>query len=223
MNLKLNNDQRGIIDSWLIAFIITFIIFLGTAGFGVWAFTGMQDYKNNIQPKIEAAKTQAIKETNDKKDKEFIEKEKEPYVSYTGPAAYGSVSVTYPKTWSAYIDESGKGSNPVDGTLNPRFVPGLQSGSGVAVRFQVINSPYSTVVRNFESQAKAGKSTIKPYKADKVTGATGIRVDGEFQAAKKGSMVVLPLRDKTLEIWTEADQFIGDFNNIILPNLNFIP
>jgi len=46
---------------------------------------------------------------------------------------------------------------------------------------------------------------------------------GQIINGKKGSMVMFPLRDKTLKVWTEADQFVGDFNNSVLPNLTFVP
>lgn len=219
--VKLN--QKGMVDSWLIAFIITFLIFLGTAGFGVWAFAGMQDYKNNVQPKIDAAVTQAVEKTNAEKDKAFAEKEKEPYRNYTGPSAYGSVSLTFPKTWSSYIDDTAKGTTALDGILNPNYVPGLNSGIGVALRFQVLNTQYASSVRTYETAIKSGKATSRPYKSEKVPSAIGLRIDGEFLPQKKGSVVILPLRDKTLLIWTETDKYISDFDNIILPNINFVP
>jgi hypothetical protein len=36
-------------------------------------------------------------------------------------------------------------------------------------------------------------------------------------------MVVLPLRSQTLQIETAGSQFLGDFNNNILPNFSFSP
>jgi len=40
----------------------------------------------------------------------------------------------------------------------------------------------------------------------------------------QGSMVLVPLRDKTLKIWTEADEtYLKDFNENILPNYTFEP
>jgi len=215
--------QDGMVDTWLIAFIITLVVFFGAAGFGFWAYTGRQDYKNNVDAKIAEAVVRAEGVNSAKKDQEFLEREKEPLRSYKGPAAYGSVELLFPKTWSAYIDESGKSNAPLDGTLHPGFVPGLLSGAKVAVRFQVLNSSYAQTTRTLDNLVKTGKSTITPYRSSKVADVVGVRVDGEYQATKQGSMVVLPLRDKTLQIWTEGTQFTNDFNNIILPNLTFVP
>lgn len=221
-NMKRLN-QQGAIDSWLIAFIITLIVFFAASGFGLWAYMGKQEYKNNVDAKIEKAVTAAVIKNSSNKDKEFLEKEKLPLRTYNGPAAYGSVSVSYPKTWNLYMDETGKSTNAIDGFFNPNFVPGLQSGSSVALRVQVINKQYALVTRGFESNIKTGKVKAIPFKADKVPSAVGLRLDGEVVIGKQGSMVILPVRDKTLQIWTEAVQFVPDFNTIILPNLNFVP
>ena len=82
---------------------------------------------------------------------------------------------------------------------------------------------YSNVLSNFSSFIKNGKVRVSPYAAPKVQNVIGARVDGELTPNLTGSMVVLPLRNMTLKIWTEAPQFEDDFNNNILPNLTFRP
>lgn len=221
--IDLSNDQSGLVDVWFMSFIGVLVLFIGAAGFGIWAFMGMQDYKNNVEPKIAAAVATAEEATKAKKDAEFVEKEKQPLRIYTGPAPYGSVTVSYPKTWSVYMDESTKGSAPLDGSFNPGFVPGLVSGNNVALRVQVVDTAYADVAKTTESLVKNGKVTAVPVSVPKVPAAVGLRLDGEIVNKKQGAMVILPLRDKTLKIWTEASQYVGDFNTIILPELTFIP
>ena len=216
-------DQRGAIDSWLIAFIVTLLITLIALGFGLWAFSGRQEYKNKVDEKVAIAVADAETANSLKKDTEFAEKEKNPLRTYTGPATYGSLSISYPKTWSAYVDETAKSNLPLSGVLNPSFVPGLQSNLPVALRFTVSSSNYPSVVKTFDSLVKAGKIKVTPYKADKVPNVIGVRLDGEILTGKQGSMIVVPLRDKTLQVWTESPQFVPDFNTIILPNLVFVP
>lgn len=223
MNSNKKLDQRGSVDSWLLAFGAMLILFFGAIGFGVWAYTGMQDYKNNVDPKIASAVEEAKTATAAQKDEEFVEKEKEPLKIYTGPSAYGSIAVSYPKTWAAYVDESGRSSAPLDGQFNPNFVPGLQSGNNVALHIQVINTPYAEVAKSFDSAIKTGKVQAVPYALPKVPDTVGLRFTGEIVTKKQGALVILPVRDKTLKIWAEATQFIPDFDNIILKNLTFIP
>ena len=102
-------------------------------------------------------------------------------------------------------------------------MPGLQSDLPVALRFTVSGTNYSSIVKTFDSQVKAGKVKVTPYKADKVPNVIGVRLDGEITKDKQGSMIIVPLRDKTLQVWTESPQFVPDFNTIILPNLVFVP
>jgi hypothetical protein len=64
------------------------------------------------------------------------------------------------------------------------------------------------------------KITISPYQ---VSGVSGARIDGEINKGQDGSLVVLPVRDKVLYVWTEDKTYIADFNNIVLKNLSFIP
>ncbi len=216
-------NQSGTTDAWFIGFVIVLVLFFGATSFAVWAFMGRSDYKNNVDEKISTAVEAANKELGTVKDKEFAEKEKQPNRTYTGPAAYGTVSISYPKTWSVYVDESGKGSIPLDGYLNPNTVPGLQSGASFATRVQVTSTAYDQEVKRFDSFVKAGKLKASAFRADKVKDIVGIRMEGEVVVGKQGILVILPLRDKTLKVWTESTQFANDFQNTILPSLSFIP
>src|SRR3989344_4524267 len=90
------------VNGWLIACIITTLLFIAFAGFFGWAYMSRQDYKDNVDQKIATAVEVAKKQTETAKDNEFLEKEKLPLQDYTGPSQYGSLNIKYPKTWSAY-------------------------------------------------------------------------------------------------------------------------
>lgn len=210
----------------LIPLILLALFFIGAASFGAWAYMGRQDYKDNSDKKVAAAVEVAKKQTETAKDNEFVEKEKYPLRHYTGPSAYGSVDVQYPKTWSAYITESGNSASPIVGYFHPSFVPNTQSGpssNSFALRLEVVNTAYDQTLRQFDGNIKQGKIKVTPYKAPKVQDVLGARLDGEIITGKQGSMVLIPLRDKTLKVWTEANNFKGDFDNIIMANIVFVP
>lgn len=210
----------------IIGLLFTILLLIGALIFGVWAFGSRQDYKDNVDKKIEAAVTTAKQQQTILKDQEFQEKEKSPFKAYTGPGQYGSVHIVYPKTWSAYVIDGANGNTPLDGYFHPNFVPNVQntnSGVGFAIRVQVVATAYDQVLKGFDAAIKNGKATVSPYKAEKVANVSGARIDGEIVTGKQGSMVIFPLRDKTIMVWTEAAQFSNDFNTIILPNLTFIP
>jgi hypothetical protein len=208
----------------LVPLILTVVFLLAAIGFGVWAFMSRQDYKNNVDPKIASAVAIAQEQTKTEKDKEFIEKEKAPYKTYSGPQVAGSLSIQYPKTWSAFVTETESGSNLVDGYFHPNFVPGVQSGTDFALRVKVVSKSYDEELKQFESKAKQGKVRISPYKAAKLpAGTVGARIDGEINPGQQDSLILFPLRDKTIEFSTESAQFVPDFDSIIMANMTFAP
>jgi hypothetical protein len=221
-------DSNGAATGLLVMLIVMALLFFGALGFGLWAFTSRQDYKSNSDKKSAAAVAIAQKETATAKDNEFVEKEKSPLKKYAAPEAYGSLSLNYPKTWSALINESGQGTNPVDGFFYPNFIPGsggnaASTTASYALRISVTSTSYDTIVKTFDGPAASGLAKVTSFKPDKVAGVAGVRVDGAIYPNKQGALVILPLRDKTIEVWTESTTFLNDFNTIILPSLTFVP
>lgn len=220
---SLGVDERGMMNVLLIPLILTVVLLLGAIGFGTWAYVGRQDYKNNVDEKIGTATAIAVKEAQTEKDNEFIEREKQPLKDYRSPSQQGSVIIKYPKSWSGYVDESGKGSSSVDGYFYPNTVPGIQSDASYALRLQVIDKNFADEIKTFDSAIKLGKARAQPYEPINVKNVVGLRVEGEISTKQQGIMILIPLRDKTLKIYTESDQFFNDFNNNVLPNLSFTP
>lgn len=219
-----SSTERGF-SALLVPFILSILFLVGAIGFGGWAYTKMLDYKDNTDRKIQAAVTVAKQEESAAKDQEFEQKYKEPFRTYTGPSAYGSVSIQYPRTWSGYVDDTSTASPFIDGYFYPDVVPDIKAqGSALALRIQVVSESYSTVLAQAAGLVQQGKVKVTPYAAPKVPSIVGARLDGQLisQSQKSGSMVILPLRNTTLMLWTEAPQFQTDFENI-LSNLTFAP
>jgi hypothetical protein len=207
----------------IISLTLAVIFLLGAIGFGFWAYTNMQDYKYNSDEKVTTAVETAREEVSARKDAEFVEAEKKPTRLYSGPATYGSINFSYPKTWSAFVTDQNSGTT-IDGYFHPGVVPGLQSGTGFALRLQVVSSNYANEVSKWQGQVKSGKVKVSAYKAPLMQSVTGTRVEGEIQSKLQGVLVLLPLRDKTIEISTlSKDQFAGDFDSIVLPSFSFEP
>ncbi len=197
-------------------------LFVMTLVFGFWAFTERQDYKTNVDAKIEEANILAVQEAETAKDAEFVEKEKLPTRTYTGPETYGSVSFDYPKTWSIYAEEAASGT-VLDLYAFPGVVPGVDNKQSYALRVEITSNSYDSEIKRVQSAVEQGDATSVAFRPEKVPSVLGIRVDGKIANEKTGSMVILPLRDRTIKIYTELPQFTSDFNTIILPSLNFVP
>lgn len=208
---------------WIIAVVVLSLLLIGVGGFAFWAFQERSKYKNDTDKIV--AKEVALTEQRvaSEKDKQFLEDEKRPTKPYTGPATFGSVQIEYPKTWSAFITESGQGGTPIDGFLHPNFVPGTQSGTQFALRLEVVQRTYDDVLKQFDSKVRQGKVSVSPFRAENVPDVLGARVEGEINQGQKNLMVLFPIRDKTLKISTESESFFKDFNEIILKSLKFVP
>lgn len=222
------HNQDGAINGVGVGLVLVSVLLIGAIAFSVWAFSGRQDYKNNVDSKIAAAVDQAKSAEDKLKDRQAAEAAKQPLRAYHGPETYGSLSVNFPRTWSAYIDDTGSNSNAlVDGYFHPDIVPSVSSQSSVfALRIRVVNQPYSQVLQSFSSQQANHQATFSAYALPKLPKVVGIRVTGTVQVEqgnKTVDMIVLPLRSDTLELWTESNQFAADFNNNILPNFSFSP
>lgn len=216
------HNQDGAINVLLIPLILASLFLIGALAFGFWAFGERQDYKDNVDQKISAAVVVAKQQEGAVKDKQYAEAAKLPFKTYNGPEQYGSIALQYPKTWSAYVSVGdGRGGTALDGYFNPDVVPSVSEDTNTfALRVEVVSSSYSSVLRGFQNQKDV---TITPYALPKLPKVIGVRISGQIEQDKKGSMVILPVRDKTLKVYTEADTYLSDFDNNILPNLSFAP
>lgn len=215
-------DQKGSIQSSALLIGLVFLL-LASSAFGVWAFMGRADYKNNSDKKSAAAVVIAKEKQKAIDDASFLEKEKQPYETFDGPSEFGSIKIVYPKTWELYVDIKTAGSGTsVDGYAHPGYVPGVQSDTAFALRFQVLGSDYDGFLKQYESGAKNATVAVSPFRAELVNTVLGSRIDGQITTKRTGSVVLLPLRDKTLKIWTESTAYTADFNEI-LKNLTFSP
>lgn len=203
--------------------VILAVLFIFTFIFAIWAFGQMQDYKNNSDKKAAAAVKVAETAQETKLNAEFAEKEKSPYKTYLSSADFGSVKIVYPKVWGAYVNETAQSNSPVDGYFHPNFVPKTTGEVPIALRVQVNSTPYSQSLSEFEGGVQAGELKASPVVVDGVKGVTGMRFTGKISGNYTGSVVLFPVRDKTLKIWTEIPANVNDLNNIVLKNLTFSP
>lgn len=220
-------DQNGSAVA-IAAISVLSLLVVGLAIFAFSAYSTGQDYKNNSDQKAAQAVEKAKAEQEKQLQAKFDEEYKKPNTSYKGPASFGSVAFDYPKTWSAYVIE-GDGQ-PINGYFHPSVVPGIDSGAAYALRLEIVDLPYSQVVEEYNSLISSGQLTAKAYIPPKMEGNTGVqpglRLDGEVdqgESPKRGSLVIIQVRDKTLKIYTQSENFLNDFNNTILPTLTFSP
>lgn len=201
------------------------LLTIGGAVFGFWAFGERQTYKNDTDAIVAREVETAKGEQKEEDALRFAEEAKNPLKPYTGPSSYGSISLLYPKTWSGYINVSGDASAPFAAFFHPDTVtaPDNNGGPAVALKVEVLESEYSAVVKEREQKIESGELTASAYAFPKQPKEVGLRFVGKITDELVGTEILVPLRDKTIVVTTQTDQFLNDFNTYILPNFNFEP
>lgn len=211
---KLN--QKGILNPLVIPLVIAVVLVIVASVMAVMYYGKYVDQRDNNQPVIEKAVSDAEEAQKEKLEADFAEREKLPTSSYTSPSELGSVKLTFPKTWSSYVSvESGSQMNFYG---HPNFVPA--TNVNYALRMSVVDRSFADEMRQYDALVKKGDLKATSVQ---VSGVKGSRLDGFFRKDQEGSMVVFPLRDKTLRVWTENVEFRGDYDKIVLKNLTFVP
>lgn len=220
--IKLNQD--GAASGVAVSLVITILLLVAALGVAGWAIAGRQDYKNNSDKKVAVAVAEAKRQESATKDKQFAEEAKNPLKTYHGPEAYGSLNLSFPKTWSGYVSDTGNSGSLVDGYFAPGVVPSVNDQtSSFALRITVTNTPYAETLKSFNNQQQSGKLKASTYALPKLPKIVGVKLEGQLTDKKTVTMVVLPLRSQTLELWTEGSQYLSDFDNYIIPNFSFSP
>lgn len=216
MFMKKKLDQNGFMNPLVIPLVFSVVILIAASAAAVLYYTKFVEQRDNNQPFIQAAVEKAEITQKTKLNTEFIAREKEPNKIYTSPSELGSVKLVFPKIWSSYVEIGG--STDISYLGHPNYVPADKVN--YALRMSVTKRVFSSEIKSYDSAVKKGELKAT---AVQVSGTTGTRLDGLLKKDQEGSMVIFPLRDKTLRVWTESKEFKGDFDNIVLKGLTFVP
>jgi len=209
-------DQSGLLNPLTIPVIFLVILFIGTSVTSIMYYSKFVEQRDENKPIIASAVKQAKDEQKKELQTVFDEREKIPTKQYVSPSEFGSVKLVFPKTWSGYVDL--KSNNGMLYLGHPNYVP--SDNVNYALKMEVTQEEFSESVKTYDDKIREGKLKAAAVQA---SGVTGTRLDGFVEENKEVSMVVFPLRDKTLKISCESKEFEGDFNNIVLKRLTFDP
>jgi len=215
-------DSEGAANPLLLGLIACGVLLLVALIFGFSQMSKANDYKNNVDEKVAEEVSKQSKLIAEQKQAEFDEKEKAPYKFWTSPTQYGSIKVGFPKTWSYYLalNESNGSGEVINLYAYPDYVPEVSRDTKYALRMTLETADYNSVLDDYrQKSAKDGLeiSTVQ------VSNVSGIKIRGAIEKDVSGTLVVFPIRDKVLTVWTESKDYESDFENIVLKNLSFIP
>ena len=212
----MKHNHNGNVSS-VVLLVVAALLLVLVSIFAVIQTSNVSKYKNNTNQLIASAVVQAKSAQQTLDNTSYQKLLQSPFVAYSGPASYGSISFSYPKNWSSYINNASDG---IDGFFYPGSLPSVDdaSASNYSLRIKVANSSYSDTLNGYSSS----DLSVVPYSLPKVQGDIGVQIKGTLNNGKTGTLIILPLRTQTLQIWTEGGGFTNEFNQI-LSSLTFIP
>lgn len=196
-----------------IAIILISLLALVFLGLFIWAFTNYNEVKTDVDGQIGKAVALAVNEKATELEAEFAEREKSPYSTFAGPEDYGYLTFQYPRTWSQYIAKDASSGGDYEAYLNPGAVNTVSSTTINALRVSILDKPYDTVIKTYDSRIKNGKTNVN---VRLIAGENANVYTGELATGNLiGAAAIFPIRDKTVILQTDANVFLDDFNHIL--------
>lgn len=209
-------DAAGLIKT--IVIIIVSLIAVTFIGLFIWMYTQYDKASTDVEGQIATAKAEAREEQALKDEAEFLEREKNPYKIFSGPADYGELNFEYPKTWSAYVAKDASNGGDFEAYFNPTQIEPISNTSVNSLRVQIFDKDFESITSQYQRylENKEKPLSVETIKIgeDGSTPAnlyTGIIPNTELN----GYILIFKIRDKTALLRTDSTLFKEDFDKLV--------
>lgn len=208
-NVKTKNMRLALIGVGVLAVILLILVIV----FAVQASSA----NSKLSTAIADGQKQGVEAQKAADDKKLAEERISDTRTYTAPDFAGSFSLQIPKLWSLAVTPN-DGTTTISGVANPDQID--TKADKYALRFSLKNQSYNQAKASLDSQAKAksatGKSTLTAESAT-VSGISGTRYTGQIGSKiPNGTIILVPIRDKTFTIETDDNAvYLSVFNTIL--------
>lgn len=210
-------DYSGLIKT--IVIIIVSLIAVTFIGLFIWMLVEKNEAQSNLDGKIEVAVAEAKDEQAQKMEAEFLEREKYPFKTFSGPVDYGQLTFEYPKTWSVYVAAAAANS---DGDFNAYFNPIQVDAVGKetvnALRVTIRDESFDEVSKEYQKAMDKRNSnlTMTSITIGKNANINANRYTGTIPNTDlSGFIVTFKIRDKTAVLQTDSVLFQSDFDKLL--------
>lgn len=217
---KSSNNKAGFYLKLLIGLgVLSVILLITTLVFSGRAFINSGQLEDAENAGITSGK-QAQKDIDEKAAVELAGKDLR---TYTAPDMAGSFQVDVPKSWSLVVTPDAS-SNTITGIAMPDFVDTKQ---GIyALQFALKEQSYEEAKKPFDKLANDPNPLKNKAKKEEITvsGIKGVRYTGQVTSKiANGTVVLVPIRDKTFIIQTDDNTKYLAVYNAIVQNLTLNP
>ena len=194
--------------SYFMLFAISTTLLLAVIGLAVWLFMDSNSLKSDFDGEVQKAVAERETVIQAEIQAQFDEEAKSPNKTAKLAEALGGFEFSYPKTWSIYAVEKSTGTKLLDVYAHPDIVPDTSGETAFAFRATITNSAYDSAIKDLQKRVDRDVTSSTPYRSN---GVLGSKFEGEIDSKTSGVLIALPLRDKTIKIWTESSTYITDF------------
>ena len=208
-------DIAGLVKTIvIIALTLALLTFIGLF---IWASLERNDLQENLDEKVDAAVTVAKDEQATKLEQEFLEREKYPFKTFSGPADYGQLTFEYPKTWSVYVAAAATTGGDFNAYFNPNQVDAVGEDTMNALRVTIRNKSFEDVSQEYQRAMDRKDSNLTMESTTIGNGKiTANRYTGTIPNTDlSGYIVTFKIRDKTAIMQTDSVVFPDDFNKLL--------
>ena len=206
-------DVAGLIKT--IAIIILSLLAVTFIGLFIWMTVQYNDVQTDVDGQISVAVAAAKDEQAQKMEAEFLEREKYPYKTFSGPADYGQLTFEYPKTWSVYVAEAANTGGDFNAYFNPGQVDAVGKDTINALRVIIRDKSFEDVTAEYQKELDRKDSGLT-VEATTVNGASANRYTGKIPGTDlQGFIVVFKIRDKAVIMQTDSVLFQEDFDKLL--------
>ena len=209
-------DTVGLIKT--IAIIVVSLIAVTFIGLFIWMLNERNEAQSDVDGKIAVATAEAKDEQAQKDEAEFLEREKYPFKTFSGPADYGQLTFEYPKTWSVYIAAAATTGGDFNAYLNPIQVDAVGKETINALRVTIRNKSFDEVTQEYQKamDKKDSNLTVASVTIGKDNNITANRYTGTIPGTElSGFIVTFKIRDKTAILQTDSVLFQEDYDKLL--------
>lgn len=206
-------DISGLIKT--IVIIVVSLIAVTFIGLFIWMTMQYNEVHEDVQGQIDVAVAVAKDEQATKLEAEFLEREKYPYKTFTGPVDYGQLSFQYPKTWSVYVERAATTGGDFNAYFNPNQVNAVGLDTINALRVTIRDKSFEEVTSEYQ-KAMEKKDSGLTMQSVTFNNINGNRYTGKIPKTDlSGFIVIFKIRDKTVILQTDSVLFEADFNKLL--------
>ncbi len=210
---EVKSDNSGLVKTIFI--VVLALVSVTFIGLFVWTLLRYNEVSSDVDGQIKKAVAEAQEEQTSKLEKEFAEREKDPYKTFSGPADYGELTFKYPKTWSVYISSDSSRGGDFSAYFNPIEVNPISDTTVNALRLTIRNKDFESVASEYQ-RAMEGRDSNLNMESITVAGSVANRYSGTIPKTEfNGIIVIFKIRDKTAILQTDSVLFESDFNKIL--------